>query len=261
MVLCLLSAESQAQDHDPCAPSFPELNLDSTAIGMSNEPYWDSLTRKLVYDSDKAKDVAAAEDKAAEKKGTGNSGEPPKDDLQSLEKEERQRPYALPEWLGKTIMFLLSGIIIGFLVYLIIRYGLNKRNVKNKQQSGIRLEDVAAIEENLPETDLEPWLREALNQKNYELAIRLYYLRIVQALAEKKMITWKKDKTNQSFIEELYGNPRQLTFTQLTYFHDLVFYGQRPVTEQVFQQWLPRFRSMLQEVEASGTVTDKKPGA
>lgn len=259
LALHVMSASMQAQDHDPCSPDFATLSFDTLSISTTNEPYWDSLTRKLVYDPNQAQDVATPEKENPESKDNKKQGQAPKEEEPiSLEKDNNRSFYIdIPEWLGRIIMFLFMAILVGLLVYLILRYGKNKRDVKNKQPVKIKLEDVKALEENLPDTDLEPWLREALDQKNYELAIRLYYLRVVQALSEKKMILWKKDKTNQKFIEELYSSVFYKPFTQLTYFHDLIFYGQRPVTEQVFQQWLPRFRSLLQEIEASAILTSQ----
>ena len=48
------------------------------------------------------------------------------------------------------------------------------------------------FEEHIYESDLDRFIREATEQGNYALAIRLYYLAIIKELSLNRTILWKK---------------------------------------------------------------------
>ena len=59
------------------------------------------------------------------------------------------------------------------------------------------------LDQYIHETDLERFLREALAQGNYTLAIRLYYLQVIKDLSAKSAIRWSREKTNRDYQREL----------------------------------------------------------
>ena len=53
------------------------------------------------------------------------------------------------------------------------------------------------IEENIHESDLDKFIKQAESEEKYNLAIRLYYLAIIKELSLGKLIKWKRNKTNR----------------------------------------------------------------
>ena len=77
------------------------------------------------------------------------------------------------------------------------------RNKKIDRKRAIEFNDLESIESNLDEANLDDFILEALNTQDYRLAVRLYYLKILQSLKRKEIIEWKKDKTNKDYLKEL----------------------------------------------------------
>ena len=87
----------------------------------------------------------------------------------------------------KIIQWILFGILFSILLFLILKLlGVNPFNRKtDRNKINISLDE---IEENLDTAAIDPHLYEAIKTKNYKLAIRLYYLMIIQRLALKEKI-------------------------------------------------------------------------
>jgi hypothetical protein len=140
---------------------------------------------------------------------------------------------------------------VALLVFLIMKL-MNAENLfspKNTKVAGrttteIDLED---IEENLHESDLEGFIRQALAEKNYALAVRLYYLAILKELSLSNQIKWKRDKTNREYLREMSGQKLAGKFRETTLIFERVWYGTGELTEPIFQQLEPKFKTVLNE--------------
>ncbi|MEY4927116.1 MAG: hypothetical protein RI894_1552, partial [Bacteroidota bacterium] len=106
------------------------------------------------------------------------------------------------EGMSVLVKSIFIGLIIGLialLLYLVSKSALFLGNATVNTEI-ISLEDV---ENDLHESDLERFLRQALENGDYRLALRIYYLMILKALSLKELIAWKKDKTNNEYCREL----------------------------------------------------------
>ncbi len=101
----------------------------------------------------------------------------------------------------------------------------------------------------LKKADIETPLAEAERHKNYELAVRLAYLRALQLLVQKKLVEWKKDKTNGEFLQELSGTAFFHEFFDLTRIFDYTKYGEYPVDEQLYAFIKERFKRFFAELQ------------
>lgn len=110
--------------------------------------------------------------------------------------------------------------------------------------------DIANIEANIYESDLERYIREAVEQKNYALAIRLYYLAIIKELSLNKVIRWKKDKTNKDYIREMRKTNSFQAFREATRVFERVWYGQSTLTEPDYKKIKPQFDALIKAAEA-----------
>ena len=109
---------------------------------------------------------------------------------------------------------------------------------------------------------MEGFIRQALAEKNYALAVRLYYLAILKELSLTNQIKWKKDKTNREYLREMSGKKLASPFRETTLIFERVWYGNEELTGEVFGTLEPKFKSILQEMTAivsTNISTTNKP--
>ncbi len=195
-------------------------------------------------------------------KATGELDFSPRKKKKEREREERERTRSnnnpsmfrgnssifSGDW-GGFFQILFFSIIIGGLVFLIIKLlggnTFKSNNAVNKKEIGYSME---AIEENLHEADLEGFARHALDNEDYKLAVRLYYLQIIKLLSERKSIKWKRDKTNNQYIREMQSHPQFKTFRSITRLFERVWYGDVEVEKKEFEQLRPRFLTFIKRI-------------
>lgn len=139
------------------------------------------------------------------------------------------------------LVILLAAVILG----LIIRQYLNApRNIAVKKLA-IEALNIDEIEDNLEETELRPFIRKAIEQNNYAMAVRLYYLEMLKQLSAEKAITWRKNKTNRQYLQEMMASPRFADFRMLTLVFERVRYGGQALTRPQFEEIEPNFQAFL----------------
>jgi hypothetical protein len=79
-------------------------------------------------------------------------------------------------------------------------------------------------------------IEEAIQKRNYRLAIRLYYLKTLKELADRELINWQINKTNRAYVYELKNQELQRGFDQLTTQFEYAWYGEFPINEDQFGQ-------------------------
>lgn len=97
----------------------------------------------------------------------------------------------------------------------------------------------------LHETDLDRFLREALTQGNYALAVRLYYLQIIKNLSEKNDIQWSREKTNRDYLREMRGHPLAEQFREATRIYERVWYGNQVLSAGEYAVLEPKMKGVL----------------
>ena len=102
------------------------------------------------------------------------------------------------------------------------------------------------LDENIHAINFTDRINEAVEQRNYRLAVRLLYLQTLKRLTDNGLIQWQPNKTNRQYTYELTGNPARLGFERLTTQFEYVWYGDFPVDEA-------RFGLIQQEFNAFNT--------
>ncbi len=146
----------------------------------------------------------------------------------------------------KVLEFLLiAGVLIFLLVYL---FGSGLFS-KNKVPSTF-INTITELDERPMESDLERYLREALERRDFKLAIRIYYLMILKSLNDAEIITWKKEKTNMDYMRELRQHPNYDAFSSNTYIFEYVWYGEKDIHEPQFNSLSKPFIQLLQQMKS-----------
>jgi len=172
--------------------------------------------------------------------------------------EDEEEDSVLPAdgsfWSGffKFLFIAMAVIILAFIIANMVGaegWALAPSNKKIKPQAAIPI-TLANIEERIHESDLDRYIREALDKENYPMAVRLYYLAIIKELSLKKWIKWKKDKTNRDYIRELSTTDWHSNFRSVTAMFEKVWYGKQELGGMDFKSSVqPQFQNMLKETQ------------
>ena len=149
----------------------------------------------------------------------------------------------------QVVRTILICIVVGILILVIILL-LRKSNwVFNKKVNDKHLL-IARLEENLPESDIDPHLSKSINEKDYRLAFRLYFLLLIQKLALNNHVVWRKEKTNGEYLIECNSKNFYDTFAKLTLAFDQVWYGEYQLPKHLFEEYQADFKSILNQLNS-----------
>lgn len=147
----------------------------------------------------------------------------------------------------------IAGILLlAIIIALAIAAGSGYLKSKPKKIEGLQV-SIEDIEENLFENDLRNLLQDAINKGQYNLAVRLYFLEILKALAVQKKIKWKKEKTNRIYFYELNTSGLAQDFNQLSIIFDRIRYGGVSLDQSDFLAIEPRFKGFLENLQKTKT--------
>ncbi len=135
---------------------------------------------------------------------------------------------------------ILAGIA-ALVIYLLMKAEVLTFLFPKKVQSGSL--DYENLGENIHEIDFDKAVDEAINQRNFRLAIRLLYLQTLKHLTDAGRIAYKPDKTNRQYVYDLANSPYQSDFENLTRQFEFVWYGDFPVDEARFSILQNLFRA------------------
>jgi len=169
-----------------------------------------------------------------------------KEEVDCEEKEESSDwNFAL---IGYILKFLIIGLGIGLIVFILVKvlsadslFAKKDKNISGKTA----IYDLEEIEENLLETELDGSIQKAIQDGNYALAIRLYYLSIIRELSLAKALDWKKEKTNFQYLRELQNHPLKDSFKNATKVFERIWYGEEELPVERFRAIAPDFEQLL----------------
>jgi hypothetical protein len=165
-------------------------------------------------------------------------------------KEFKEKPSTLFASISTLVKIILFGGIIALLAYLLIRFMSQKTDKKlKKPKQSFSLEDV---EEHLLDIDLKRFLDEALQKKQFGLAVRIYYLMCIKLMDNTHAIQWKKEKTNNQYLIETRQRPFYASFQLLTRIYEKTWFGNIAVNEVVFQRIERNFDDFIKQVKKNG---------
>lgn len=143
--------------------------------------------------------------------------------------------------------YILMGVFIVALVFLIYYMYVNSPKDGKKISSTIEgLEDVNPTE--IPLTELQRMLQEALANNDYRGAVRIYFIFIIRDLAEKKWIDWEKEKTNFHYLREMSGKKEFDDFNRAVSYFEIIWYGKREIDANKFNDVKPNFTRLLDKL-------------
>lgn len=137
----------------------------------------------------------------------------------------------------KSFLDILPYILLAILLYFIIKFFL-KVNTNNLIRGNTKIPGITLTDEEelIKNQNLQELVNQAIQAKNYRLAVRYYYLLILQKLTEKELIVWQQEKTNEDYIKEIQETKLHKDFAESTYLYDFVWYGNFDINEVEFSK-------------------------
>jgi hypothetical protein len=154
----------------------------------------------------------------------------------------------MASWLSLTLQILAILAVVLGIAFGIYYTTQAPRDKKIKGEYDVSIEH---IDEHLHDTDLMRYLREALAQKDYAVAVRLYFLQMLKDFSASGHIRWAKAKTNRSYLLELSNHKLQNEIAENTRMYETVWFGNTTLTEAGFKTIEPAFRKMLEQTGRS----------
>jgi hypothetical protein len=149
------------------------------------------------------------------------------------------RLYQLPgvgDWINIVFYIVFGGIII-FVIFRLANIDFPMLKNTDKDQSNYK--DV--FREDIHQIDFESELALAIGQKEYQMAVRLMYLRALRQLSDQELIKWRPDKTNLDYNRELKQPALRSEFIAITRYFEYAWYGKFPMNETSFTKAVLEF--------------------
>ena len=125
---------------------------------------------------------------------------------------------------------ILPYLLVGVLVFLLIKFFL-KVNAQSILQAKREQNKVGLSEEEnlIKNEDLQQLVQNALAAKEYRLAVRYYYLFLLQLMTAKEIISWGIQKTNDDYLKEIDRAELKQPFGDITRLYEYIWYGDFPI--------------------------------
>lgn len=150
-------------------------------------------------------------------------------------------PNKTSDYAGNIMRFF-AIVIIGFVLYFLIRFLLNKDGNFFFSKKNIKV-NVASqdLHENIHEINFTETIDAFERQKDYRSAVRYRFLLVLKKLADKKLIGWNPEKTNRDYFAELKNAGLKDSFRELVYIFDYVWYGEFEINEDNYNHFKEKF--------------------
>jgi hypothetical protein len=129
-------------------------------------------------------------------------------------------------------------IVLGSLtvIFLIIKFaGMDARYLLTGKSAQIAV-PYNESPENIHEISFDEAIKNAVNNKDYRLAVRLLYLKSLKKLNDTGRITWIPNKTNSTYVNELKSADLRERFKLLTNRFEYVWYGGSDIDFTLFEK-------------------------
>ena len=135
---------------------------------------------------------------------------------------------------------LVLGVLV-FLVWLFIKVDITGSPLQGRTPGQVILNDEQEIIEN---RDIQALIDKALAEANYRLAVRYYYLLVLQQLSRKRIIDWQAQKTNNEYVYEIKEGVLRAQFGKVTRIYDFIWYGSFVVDGDAFAKAQREFQKI-----------------
>ena len=153
------------------------------------------------------------------------------------------KAYQFVGILLKILPYLILGAFIGLIIWLFIRprFLSEEQEVPlvflNNEENIVRSENIGELIEG------------AINDGDYRLAVRYYYLQLLRQLNQKKLIDYEFQKTNSEYLIEIKADRLRVQLRKVMRIYDFIWYGSFSLTESDFHLAQSNFQDLQTSIK------------
>jgi len=139
---------------------------------------------------------------------------------------------------------LFAILLVGFLLYFIIRYLIGKDGnfLFGKRNKKVEIRD-EELHENIHEINFPESILQFEKSGDFRSAVRYQFLFVLKKLSDKKLISWNPEKTNKDYVAELKAPHLKNEFSELSYIFEYVWYGEFSINEESYLKFKSQYQS------------------
>lgn len=144
-------------------------------------------------------------------------------------------------FLVNYLPYLILVGIVGFIVWLFIKLNIGNRLLKSPDSGEVLMSEDEDI---IKRQHIPSLIEDALNNKQYRLAIRYHYLFVLKQLTDAEQIDYEFDKTNTDYLNEITNKNLKNGFTNITRIYDFIWYGNFSITQKDYVKAKAQFNEI-----------------
>lgn len=143
-------------------------------------------------------------------------------------------------------------LLIVFAFYILVKLlvGDNASSFFSRQSKMVSPLNIQ--EEHIENVDLDSYIKNALKEENYRLAIRYMYLKSLKLLSLNNIIEWHFEKTNNDYYSEIESESLKKNFKKASYLYDNIWYGEYALDKAGFENAKKDFERLNQNLKNAG---------
>lgn len=149
-----------------------------------------------------------------------------------------------------TLRIIFYLLIVTGVVYFLSKTVLNKqvRWLFNKKDENNQLE-YSNNDEKITNINFETLIESAIQEENYRLAIRFYYLWLLKKLDQASIIKYDPQKTNLEYQQELLPNKLSRGFEKASYYYAYIWYGEFTINKSDFTTTSLVYLNLINQID------------
>lgn len=141
----------------------------------------------------------------------------------------------LPPGITQILEYLIYFLMGALAIYLLVRFLTGESASAIFRKKATSFTNINLAEEHIESLDMDVLISDAIHQKNYRLAIRYQYLKVLKTLSRQQIIEWHYEKTNQDYEKEINVPETKLHFKEVSYLYDHIWYGEQEIDEHKYR--------------------------
>lgn len=151
------------------------------------------------------------------------------------------KAHSVVVFLLNILPYIILGAVVGFIIWLFIRLNPGASILNEPKKAEVYLSEE---EEIIQSKDISELIEMAVNNGEYRLAVRYYYLQLLKQLNEAEIIHYEYQKTNAEYLAEIKEDRIKTPLKKIMRFYDFIWYGNFPVTPDDFSRVQASFKEL-----------------
>ncbi|MEO9510637.1 MAG: hypothetical protein ABJN84_15835 [Flavobacteriaceae bacterium] len=154
----------------------------------------------------------------------------------------------IPPNILQILEYVIYGLMGLLVIYLLVRMFINEKFNSIFTKKAKNIIDIDLSEQHIETIDLDALISTALKTKDYRLAIRYQFLKILKLLSQKDIIEWHFDKTNVDYEREIGTSKLRTDFKKASYLYEYIWYGEQTIDEAGYTNVSFRFTELNKSI-------------